>query len=81
MNQEEIWAEIPEEDRREIKAIIDDWADDFDHMDNVRVARIGNADHEAAYSQAEDWGCCGFKDIIKMCSSARQYRIGCNFGH
>lgn len=81
LTDQEIWDSIPDDDRYEISAVIDAWKDDLDCMDNVRVARMGNEAHEAAYERARDCGCCGFMDIIKMCSSARQYRIGCNYGH
>lgn len=81
MDFDEIWATIPEEDQREINPILDDWSDDLEYMDNLRIARIGDKAQEAAYFDARDQGCCGSVDTIKMCSSARQYRIGCNYGH
>lgn len=78
---EEIWNDIPKEDQVELNAIFDGWGLDLECMDNTRVARIGDPDHEEHYERARESGCCGSIDKIHMCSSARQYRIGCNYGH
>lgn len=77
----DVWATIPEDDKKELEAIFEDWEDSFDCMDNTRVARIGDKEQEDFYYEVQRNGCCGYRDIIKMCSSARQYRVGCNYGH
>ncbi len=81
MCQSEIWDTIPADDRAELNQIIEGWYDDLEHMDNLRVARIGDSAQEKEYWRMADSGCCGSMDIIHMCSSARQYRLGCNYGH
>jgi hypothetical protein len=81
MDLDEIWDSIPEEDQRELNVILPRWEDELECMDNLRIARIGNKAQEETYFYRQAGGCCGFMDTIKMCSSARQYRIGCNYGH
>lgn len=74
---------IPEADFDEVQEIIDRWSTEleYDCMDNVRVALVGDKEQEERYDQAEAGGCCGSFDIVHTCKSGREYRIGCNYGH
>jgi hypothetical protein len=84
VNYEEVSFEIPDQDWKEIMDRTEMWSDPdegVECMDNFRVCRVGNPEQEAMYAQKRGEGCCGSVDIFHMCSSARQYRIGCNYGH
>jgi hypothetical protein len=76
-----IWESIPEDDRKELSLMFSDWEHDFEYMDNRRIALVGNKEQEDFYNLCKERGCCGQYDTLKMCSSARQYRVGCNYGH
>jgi len=84
VNYEEVSFEVPDEDWKEIVARTADWSDPddgYECMDNFRVCRMGSPVQETLYQQKRKEGCCGSVDTIIMCSSARQYRVGCNYGH
>ena len=54
---------------------------DFDYVDNIRVATIGNTDEESVYNEAVANGCCGFHDTILTDANGVEFKFGFNYGH
>jgi hypothetical protein len=54
---------------------------EFDFVDNVRVARKGNASEEAEYEAQREQGCCGFCDMELACDDGSTLLYGFNYGH
>lgn len=57
-------------------------AEEYDCVDNYRIAIVGDAESEAAYEEAQRQGCCGFVDVkLGPSPSGRSYLYGFNHGH
>ena len=57
-----------------------DW-DEYDCVDNVRMARKDNPAEVAEYEAAREDGCCGFFDIEIPCTDGSTLMYGFNYGH
>ena len=56
--------------------------EDYEYVDNVRVARVGDKAEEEAYEDQKQHGCCGYyDDEVGPSPGGHQYRWGFNYGH
>ena len=55
----------------------------FEFVDNVRIAELGNEESEKRYKELKDMGCCGFVDYIYVPFElkGKKYYFGFNHGH
>lgn len=54
----------------------------YEYPDNTRVARVGNAEEEAAFKKAEENGCCGsFEVEWDLGTPPVRVKYGFNYGH
>jgi hypothetical protein len=55
---------------------------DWEYMDNVRLALVGDSELEQHYERIRDDGCCGSCDHrFGPSPSGRFYMYGFNYGH
>jgi hypothetical protein len=54
--------------------------DEYDNMDNIRVAEKGNLDEMAVFEEMREQGCCGSHEW-SVIFGKREFLVGFNYGH
>lgn len=59
------------------------FGDEYEYVDNLRIAEKGNRKSESLYERQKAQGCCGFADYIPIpfLSDGKEYYFGFNYGH
>lgn len=52
----------------------------YDCVDNFRIANVNNQEEIKIYNKSLKKGCCGFHDEVYDIKGM-QIKIGCNYGH
>lgn len=66
-----------------VASVFADWeqSDEYEYMDNYRVARVDDGDAQRRYEEARDSGCCGSHDVDLTGPDGHVYSLGFNYGH
>ena len=84
-NDEIVWKYGPVEGDWLVQQLATFWekaADQYDCVDNVRLARVGDTNDEEQYDESKREGCCGFEDVTFGPSpGGHTYNFGFNYGH
>lgn len=64
---------------------LDNWwlneTEEYDYMDNERLATKGNIEQENIYDKQVGEGCCGSVDVELDCDDGTVLMFGFNYGH
>jgi hypothetical protein len=53
----------------------------YDCMDNQRIALVDNPEEQSAYQDAQMNGCCGSVDVRLKTAQGIEFDYGFNYGH
>jgi|10_taG_2_1085330.scaffolds.fasta_scaffold169027_3 hypothetical protein len=81
INSRKLWSKIPTSIYGNVMKYIENG--NFEFVDNIRIAELGNEESEQRYEELKDMGCCGFEDYIYVPFDlkGRKYYFGFNHGH